>query len=287
MRIWSDVEYVYRCLADEERTRAFKAAIHAVVHPGSVVLDLGTGSGIMALFAARAGASRIYAVEIGDYLFRSACRTFEASPYSSVITPLCLDARGVSLEAIEKPDVVICEMITTGLIGEMQGPVINALRRAGVIDAHTALIPSGLSTRVSLVEADFSFFGEELRFPIFVDYFTRSFQHRHAVLSEERLAHQVKFSAPFEENVRISQDLILQRPGLVNGILLTSTTSFGHGRELGSCSSYCQPVILPILGLDVKAGDVVSVLMEYQMGEGFDSLESSVSHASRNSPLPG
>src|SRR5438132_1657785 len=137
MKMWSDVEYVYRCLADTERTSAFRAAIEAAVRPGDTVLDLGSGSGIMGLFALRAGARRVIAVEAGRYLSRSLRQTFDASGYGDRITALRMDARKLTLAAIEKPDIVVCEMITTGLIGEMQGPVLRSLRNAGVIDERT------------------------------------------------------------------------------------------------------------------------------------------------------
>jgi SAM-dependent methyltransferase len=50
-------------LQDETRTNAFREAIRRVVTPESVVLDLGTGSGILALFAAEAGARRVFAID--------------------------------------------------------------------------------------------------------------------------------------------------------------------------------------------------------------------------------
>jgi type I protein arginine methyltransferase len=53
-------------IADTVRMRAFEAALERAVKPGSVVLDLGTGPGIMALLACRLGARKVYAVDPDD-----------------------------------------------------------------------------------------------------------------------------------------------------------------------------------------------------------------------------
>jgi predicted RNA methylase len=273
MKIWSDTEYVYRCLADKQRTLAFKAAIEAVVKPDSVVLDVGTGSGVMAMFAAKAGARRVYAVEVGKYLSKVSRQIFAASGYADRIVPLRIEARELDAAMLAKPDVVICEQVTTGLIGEPQGPVINALKKSGVIDSHTVLIPAGFATSIALVRADYNFYGIYLKFPIFVDYFTRSFDNRHQMLSEEKLAHTVKFSEDFDETVSIKERITASQDGTANGLLLSSLTSFFGEADLGTCVSYAQPVILPLEDLALSVGSIVEVSVKYGMGEGFDSLE--------------
>lgn len=50
-------------LSEEGRIRAFDQAIRAALVPGSVVLELGTATGLMALWAARTGARHVHAVE--------------------------------------------------------------------------------------------------------------------------------------------------------------------------------------------------------------------------------
>ena len=273
MKIWSDTEYVYRCLADEQRTLAFKAAIEAVVKPDSVVLDVGTGSGIMAIFAAKSGARLVYAVEVGKYLSKVSREIFAECSFADRIVPLRIEARELDISMIDKPDVVICEQITTGLIGEPQGPVINALKRSGVIDSQTVLIPAVFSTSIALVQVDQNFYGAQLRFPIFVDYFTRSFDRRHELLSEEKLAHSVTFSEDFDEKVTIKESLSASREGVANGLMLNSRTAFAGGAGLGTCVSYAQPVILPLKDVNLSKAALVNVSVKYEMGQGFDSLE--------------
>lgn len=51
-------------LIDHTRTRAFDAAIRAVVGAGDTVVDVGTGSGILAMMAARAGAAKSWGLEL-------------------------------------------------------------------------------------------------------------------------------------------------------------------------------------------------------------------------------
>jgi protein arginine N-methyltransferase 1 len=53
-------------IADRARMDAYVRALRQTVRPGSVVLDIGTGTGVFALLACRFGARRVFAIEPSD-----------------------------------------------------------------------------------------------------------------------------------------------------------------------------------------------------------------------------
>ncbi len=57
-----------RMVADNGRISSYDRALRANIRPGSVVLDIGAGPGILSFLACRAGAARVYAVEPDDVI---------------------------------------------------------------------------------------------------------------------------------------------------------------------------------------------------------------------------
>ena len=53
-------------LLDVNRNSAYENAIRSLVKPGDVVIDAGTGTGLLAMIAARAGAKKVFAIEMND-----------------------------------------------------------------------------------------------------------------------------------------------------------------------------------------------------------------------------
>lgn len=57
-----------RMLADKPRMNFYHTAIMRHIQPGDRVIDLGTGTGILAAFAARRGAAKVYAIDHSEIL---------------------------------------------------------------------------------------------------------------------------------------------------------------------------------------------------------------------------
>ena len=56
---FADLHSQERMLADQERMAFYHEAINRKIQPGDRVIDLGTGTGILAAFASRAGAGQV------------------------------------------------------------------------------------------------------------------------------------------------------------------------------------------------------------------------------------
>lgn len=95
-------------LNDRVRTGAFLEAINRTVRPGDVVIDLGTGTGILAIRAAKAGAARVYAIEAS-----SIADVAEKSLRTNLVSDRVTVVRGWSktVQLPERADVLVSELI--------------------------------------------------------------------------------------------------------------------------------------------------------------------------------
>jgi protein arginine N-methyltransferase 1 len=125
-------------LNDQRRTSGYLATIRKVVRSGDVVVDIGTGTGIYAIAAARAGARHVYAIEAGR--IASAARTlFKVNGLADRITLI----RGLSAEIWlpERADVLISELIGDEPLAEgVIGITRDAWRR--LLKPSARLVPS-------------------------------------------------------------------------------------------------------------------------------------------------
>ena len=93
-------------LNDRIRIQAFREAIRQVVQEGDVVVEIGTGLGTFSMFAAMAGAKKVYAIERTD-IIELAEEIADRNGFSRQIH--FLKGNSLEMEIPEEADVVIAE----------------------------------------------------------------------------------------------------------------------------------------------------------------------------------
>ena len=270
--IWSNTDYPYLCLVDRKRTLAFRAAIEAVVRPGAVVVEVGAGTGILTLFAAAAGAAKVYAVEVDPVLARCLRDTARANGYDDVIEVVEADALTADLP--QAVDVVVGELIETGLLDEMQVAVMNGLHDRGVIGPATRLIPETYETSLQLAATDNSFFGFTIHAPKHEwPYYAADadeWEHlRFTPVSDVAGVAEVDFRAGHVDPVVDTTVRFRVADGATaNALVLSGSAGLTDGVRLGACNSFSGDKVLPL----PECRGEVELRVRYEMGVGLDNL---------------
>lgn len=115
-------------LRDTVRVMAYRAAIekHA---PGKRVVEVGCGTGILSLFAAKAGARKVIAIEESQ-VSETAAAMFAANGCSGIIDLKVANSRNVELNELDEPaDLLVHEILGVDPFDENLLPVLLDARR--------------------------------------------------------------------------------------------------------------------------------------------------------------
>jgi len=140
---------------DFERNDAYKHALERAVKPDSLVLEIGTGSGIVAMMAARAGAKQVVTCEVNPILARVAQETVANNGYADRVTvvprlstQLTVGAGG---DLPEKADVFVSELINIGMLAPRMLSVLQHAR-THLVKPGGAIIPRASTVYAMLIE---------------------------------------------------------------------------------------------------------------------------------------
>lgn len=144
----------FTMLHDRPRNDAYEQALRAVVRPDHRVLDIGTGSGLLAMMAARAGAAEVVACEAVPLIAEKAREILAANGLAErvrvVAKPSTRLVPGCDLAG--PADVLVSEIFDAALIGEGALATFEDAW-ARLLKPDAVVIPASAAIRAQLVES--------------------------------------------------------------------------------------------------------------------------------------
>ncbi|GLS77231.1 50S ribosomal protein L11 methyltransferase [Oharaeibacter diazotrophicus] len=105
---------------DAARNAAYRAALERAIRPGDRVLDIGAGTGLLGMMAARAGAGAVTSCEMNAPIAAAATRIVAANGLADRVRIVAKHSAALDLEADlgGRVDVVVSEILANDLLGE-------------------------------------------------------------------------------------------------------------------------------------------------------------------------
>ena len=250
-------QWHYSMLQDRERLGVFKWAIERSVKPEDILYDVGTGSGILAMIAARI-VRKVYAIELDPITYQYALENIRINGFKNIVL-IEGDAREYIPE--DEVDVVVMEMLDTALITEPQVPVMNAILKKGILKEGGRVIPRRVynTAQVVLAKMDHIYYDEDVKSP---------------PLSKEVLYSTVDLDRVNREEVsyylefKISSDKVKESK---IGIRLNTYTQLTEDTVAGSTPMLNPPLVIPLEDPRIE-DNILKVKLSYRMGGDLESI---------------
>lgn len=123
-----DEDFHELMLGDQLRMQCYRKAIMEAVKPGDVVLDLGTGTGILSLWALEAGARHVYGIDLDQQILDRAVVRMNDAGFGERFEPI--NQLSFDVQLPERVDVLISEIMGNMADNEDFQPILqDAIKR--------------------------------------------------------------------------------------------------------------------------------------------------------------
>lgn len=139
---------------DSVRNAAYEGALASALKKGGIVLDIGAGSGLLAMMSARHGASQVITCEEIPQIASKAMEIIRLNGYQEriqVINKLSTDLV-VGKDFPERADILVTEIFDDGLLGERAFLAIGHARKH-LLKPDAQLIPGGARVIAMCIES--------------------------------------------------------------------------------------------------------------------------------------
>lgn len=254
--------YHYEMVSDSSRVLPFRKAINQVCRD-KIVFESGTGTGILSLLAAKAGAKKVYTAESDPAVSEIAARNFENSPFGRNIRLIRKNTLDVTAEDIDnrKAEVAIAENLSTWQITEPQLQVMNHIHRHLSVP-NVISLPKRVFNYVELCESQFRF--EDL-VEVRTHYFLFAGIKTPNIMSEKKLFGETDLRKINPTITDGDMEIRVSKRGVINSLRLTSVSEVWDNILFNGSDSLFPPVVVPLKEeLKVCEGERVRVRIHYE-----------------------
>lgn len=225
---------------DDRRNVAYAKALDHYIEPGMTVFEIGTGTGLLAMLAVRAGAAHVYTCENRREVARAAREIIENNGMGGQITVIAKDAYAlrVGVDLPERCDVFVAEVVDNSLLGEGVLPLTEFARKH-LLKPGAVLLPSVVSAVGYLVPGDihrqYYSVGDVLGFDLsafnrFAPLEINASVLLGSVLPLSEAMTLASFDLAADEHTEsASVDFTATRDGIVDGLMRWLRLDFGNG----------------------------------------------------------
>jgi len=235
---------------DPRRTPALLEAVRRAVRPGDVVLDIGTGLGILAIEAVRAGAEMVWAVDVDAVALEEAQASAQcerASDRISFVHGLSFD-----LDLEETASVCLCETVGSFAFDE-NILVTLADARSRLLDRDARIVPARLELWGALIDS----------VPRAEGHDELGVVKKEQLLSSPELISAVDFAKGFEERVHAKPSFEMTRDGDALALAVWPRAIWWQGLTSDASpmepSTHWKQGLMPLEPKRVARGDVLSL----------------------------
>lgn len=168
---------------EQKRNTAYYSALKSVITPESEVFEIGTGSGLLALMAAKLGAGKVTTCETVPLIAETAQQIITDNGYENVITVVPKQSTRVALgeDLPNQADLLVSEIFSSELLGEGVIQSIEDAKRR-LLRPRGRVIPAAGSIMIAL------FGGNDVKANLLVeDSFGFKLRRFNTIVSKKRL----------------------------------------------------------------------------------------------------
>jgi len=140
---------------EQVRNKAYHDGLQATVKPGQTVLEIGTGSGLLAMMAAKLGAAKVTTCEAVPLVAQTAQQIVARNGYQQQVTVIAKPSHElqVGADVPDRADLLVHEIFSSELLGEnVLGAIEDA--KARLLKPGATVMPAAASLMIALVGGD-------------------------------------------------------------------------------------------------------------------------------------